>query len=319
MPSLMMFIFLYLVSFILVLSGDDWFLVWLGLEVNMLSFLMLIYSRFDQSCMEACLKYFFVQSLGSAMFMGLFYLNKGYLSDMIVVIMSYKMGAAPLYFWFPSVCSGLGWLSCFMLMTFQSIMPLMLVAMFMSWLVWVVMGLSLMFGVFGSFNQVNIKMLLAFSSIHHLGWIFLCNLYEDVVWIFYLLLYGIILYGIVIIVKEEEINYMLFVKKLKNKWWFVLNMLSMAGMPPLLGFFLSWMAFIYIMSINILFVVMMVVMSVIMFYVYLRIIYDVFTCYELDFSYKNYCMDFDFNFKIEMISLFGLFLGLGMIVLMFLW
>lgn len=283
----------------------------MGLEVNMLSFLVIIYKRYNQDVVESCLKYFFVQRLGSAVILSMFYLNRRELSDIVFFVIGYRIGAAPFYFWFPSVCGRLGWLSCLILLIFQKIIPLMLVVIFIRWLRWVIIITSLVCGVFGSFNQSDIKQLFSYSSIHHLGWIFLCNLCSDYVWILYLAMYAFVIFGLVMILLKDDVIYIDRVEKGKSKVWFGLGILSIGGIPPILGFFLKWMAFKFIINISIIFVLVLVFTSVLMFYIYFRVVYNIFMCggrigYYLVYTYVN-----GKELGVDIVRILGIIIGLG--------
>nr|WIM51589.1 NADH dehydrogenase subunit 2 [Corythalia opima] len=308
MPSVYCFVFVYLISFVIVLEGQDWFLVWLGLEINMMSFLMLIYRRYDVGVIESCMSYFFIQSVGSAIFIGMFYVSMCFLSGVLILILSYKIGAGPFFYWFPSMCMGIDWVSCYILMLFQKIIPLLLASLFVHWVMWVVIMLSLIMGVLGSFNQVNIKSLMAYSSIHHLGWIFMIMMSLNLSWVLYLFVYGLVLLSVVMLLISDEIVNLSLVYLSSMKLVFMMSMLSMAGMPPLLGFFLKWMALMNVVSMNILLLFMLVLVSVVMLYVYMRIVYDVFMGGEVEWNF-NYEM-LVVNSNMEVLSVVGVFVGI---------
>nr|YP_010022208.1 NADH dehydrogenase subunit 2 [Oxyopes licenti]QOL12223.1 NADH dehydrogenase subunit 2 [Oxyopes licenti] len=269
------FLIMYFISFHLVMSSDDWFLIWLGLEINMMMFIMIIYERYSMFNIESCMKYFFIQSMGSAILLSLFYFGKMYFKEVVCLVMSYKVGAGPFFFWFPSLCSGISWMSCFILMCFQKIIPFILLSMFLSGLVFYMIMLSLFFGIMGSFNQSDLKQLIAYSSVYHLGWMLLSLMSFNEFWMIYLILYGMLIMPIIYFFYMKKMNNLFDVIKMKHKKWFVMMMLSMAGMPPLLGFFLKWFAFITIFMQSSFFWFILVLSSVVMFYVYYRVIYDV--------------------------------------------
>jgi len=80
-----------------VINMDDWFLVWFGLEVNMIRFILIIYSRERIIRIESCIKYFFVQRLGSVFIISQFYLNKiSYLYGGRLIL-RYKIGGGPFF------------------------------------------------------------------------------------------------------------------------------------------------------------------------------------------------------------------------------
>lgn len=313
------FIFLYFVRFFLVMRGDDWFIIWIGLEINILSFIIIIYKRYRQNSIESCMKYFFVQRLGSAMLLGIFYINKEVLGELILMVLSYKVGAAPMYFWFPTICRGIEWVSCFLLLSFQKVLPLILIIIFSSWVIWIIVVLRLILGTLGSFGQRNIKNLVAYSSIHHLGWIFLCNVFSDEVWIVYLILYSIIIFGIIIVLSNNEIIYFFIIDKWKNRMWFAFSILRIAGIPPMLGFFLKWIAFFFILRINVFYIIFIIFMSVIIFYVYFRVIYDVFIYNNRKMCSMKYLNKVRYIGVIDFVRIVGLVRGLGLMLVFFIW
>lgn len=310
-PSFILFFIVYVIRFICVLCVDDWILIWLGLELNIISYLILIYRRYNILVIESCLKYFLIQSLGSALFLSSFYLQR-ILWVLIVLLLRYKLGAGPFFYWFPSVCSGLGWLACYVLITFQKVIPLFLISGFLNWIMWYIIVLSLVLGVFGSINQVNIKNLFAYSSIHHLGWLISCIFRSDLFWLFYLIIYSLILVGLVLYLMVNDINNFYILGKYNNKIWFIVGFIRMGGLPPLLGFFLKWSAFLYILSINYTFVIFLLIISIVILYIYLRVIYDrlimnrimVGWYYQFDTLIKLT--------KVDYINFFGLFIGILM-------
>lgn len=307
-PSLFLFLYIYIIRFILVISRNDWFIVWLGLEINIMAFIVLIYCRDNVYNIESCMKYFFIQRLRSALFVSIFYLNKEFISYGLTIILGLKIGLGPFFFWFPSVCSGLRWISCFVLITIQKIMPLILILIFGSILIWIIIFIRLILGAFGSFNQINVKQLIAYSSVHHLGWILVCGIIGGDVWILYLLLYFVIIIGVIVMFLNKNVVDLRIINKWKGKWWFVIGMLRMAGIPPLLGFFLKWIAFSYILIIDIMFVVFIIFISVIIFYVYLRFLYDILISYRNFNGWINYTI-YNYQLYIDMYNVFGFLLG----------
>lgn len=294
---------------------EDWFLVWMGLEVNIMSFLILIYRRYRVGVVESCMRYFFIQSLGSALFVVSFYLNYYLIGGVVFLVLRYKVGAGPFFYWFPSLCAGVDWISCYVLILFQKILPLLLISLFVHWILWFIVIVGLIVGVLGSFNQSNIKQLMAYSSIHHLGWIFLVMIKGDFRWILYLAIYGLVLFSVVGLLISRNIIDFSLIFICKNKLAFMLAILRMAGIPPLLGFFIKWMALVRIINENMLYLMMLVFLSVVILYVYIRIVYDVFIGGGLIMS-----VDYIFNkreYNLEMISVFGVVLGMivGIILL----
>lgn len=88
-----------------------------------------------------------------------------------------KLGLFPFHYWLPRVMAGLPWVSCLLLATWQKFAPLFLMLCLLelsrSYLIacvvcFIGMGSSLVGGL-GGMNQTQIRALLAYSSIGHLG------------------------------------------------------------------------------------------------------------------------------------------------------
>lgn len=314
-PSIYCFVFRYMISFVIVIRREDWFLVWIGLEINMISFLILVYKRYRIMIGESCLKYFFIQRIGSSLFISLFYLSFYEVGGIILLVLRLKIGAGPFFFWFPSICSGLDWISCYILILFQKILPLILIFMFVHWILWIIIFIRLFLGVLGSFNQVNIKQLLAYSSINHLGWIIMIGLFKGMRWIIYLLLYGILLLRVVILLVKDNVIDFSKIYLSKNKLVFMIGILSIGGIPPLLGFFLKWIALVSIFNVRNIFLFILVVVSVIILYIYIRIVYDV-----ILIRGNEWCNDIFHIFyisNVEVIRVFGIMLGIILIIYLY--
>nr|YP_009040869.1 NADH dehydrogenase subunit 2 [Telamonia vlijmi]AIB04190.1 NADH dehydrogenase subunit 2 [Telamonia vlijmi] len=314
-PSVFFFGFLYLMSFLLVISSEDWFLIWVGLEINMMTFLIMVYRRWSMKVIEVCMKYFFIQSLGSAFLIGILYLGWSMVGGLSFMILSYKIGAGPFFYWFPNMCSGLDWGSCFMLMLFQKMLPLCLIFMFVHWVMWIVMLISLMVGIMGSFNQNNVKELLGYSSIHHLGWILIISISKNLMWFIYLIVYGMVMLGVLINFYKNKIVNFFMMYKCKNKMWLIVGMLSMAGMPPLLGFLLKWMALINIMNLGLLYVMVLIMVSLVMLYVYMQIMYDMMLGSSDEISWFSKMKLYEY--MVDIVGMMGMVMGISFMFFMF--
>lgn len=95
-------------------------------------------------------------------------------------------------------------------------------------------------------NQISLRKILAYSSINHIGWIIRTMLIIETIWIYYFLIYTIIRVNIIIILKSYKIFFLnqLFQSinsRIITKAFFILNFLSLRGIPPFLGFIPKWL------------------------------------------------------------------------------
>lgn len=90
--------------------------MWMGLEINLLSFVPMVISRRNEAETESVLKYFLVQAIGSGLILlGSFsiinYPNsmiRGVISLYVLLFsMIVKMGIVPFHYWLPHVMGGI--------------------------------------------------------------------------------------------------------------------------------------------------------------------------------------------------------------------
>nr|YP_009236665.1 NADH dehydrogenase subunit 2 [Acraea zetes]AMJ17134.1 NADH dehydrogenase subunit 2 [Acraea zetes] len=323
----MFFMFILFFSTMISISANSWLGCWIGLEINLLSFIPLMSSPLNLINSEASLKYFLTQSIASINFLfsillnlilfNMFYFHN-LLSIMINSTLLMKMGSVPFHFWFPNIMEGLSWLNNFILMTWQKISPMILLSYYMNinYLIFI-MILNVMIGAIGSFNQTSLRKLMAFSSINNLGWMISTLLISENLWLTYFMFYSMFLF---ISCFLFFITNMFYINQLYNfnfnyliKFSIMLNFLSLGGLPPFLGFFPKWLVINYLIFNNLFFITFIFIMfSLILLFVYIRIIYSSFMFYfiklkwfKLYFKNKFIMMIYFMN----MISLLGMILS----------
>nr|AOY39851.1 NADH dehydrogenase subunit 2 [Hypothenemus sp. BMNH 1039837] len=282
-----MFIILLGSSTMISISASSWLIAWLGLEINLLSFipLMKTMNKFNS---EAMIKYFIIQAMASMLLMMSIVLISSkmknpeflYTSMMVSSPLLMKMGAAPFHFWFPEVMSGLEWMTALMLATWQKIAPSVLLSFTssnMNFMVIIVL-MSISVGSIQSMNQQCLRKLIAYSSINNIGWMLPAVMMNMNIWLLYFTVYTIINMGIILTWKNAKIFFISQLNKMfhSNKTLKVTSsmaLLSLGGLPPFLGFLPKWMI-IQTMSTHKMFTIitMMVIITLIMLFVYTRML-----------------------------------------------
>nr|YP_009554221.1 NADH dehydrogenase subunit 2 [Mesabolivar sp. ITV1036I1]YP_009554247.1 NADH dehydrogenase subunit 2 [Mesabolivar sp. ITV1036I3]QBA91977.1 NADH dehydrogenase subunit 2 [Mesabolivar sp. ITV1036I1]QBA92003.1 NADH dehydrogenase subunit 2 [Mesabolivar sp. ITV1036I3] len=262
----MCYFLMYSVGFFVMFSYSEWFMVWMGLEMVMFSFLLVVVDLVKSNTVMSCYRYFFVQGAASGGILGLLYYS-GW--DYIVeILLWFKLGAGPFYFWYISVLQDFSWGGCFFLMTFQKVPGFVLLWDLGSLYKWFIIIFSLVLGVWGIFNCLNLKELLGYSSVHYLGWVLLGQLIDKELWLYYFSMYVVMLFGVIMVVGRFFVvgfGYSMNVAVV------VLCLLVLGGIPPFLGFIIKWLGFMFFFEIDIFIVLFLVVCSVFMCYSYLRI------------------------------------------------
>nr|UQJ75196.1 NADH dehydrogenase subunit 2 [Kalotermes flavicollis]URH16476.1 NADH dehydrogenase subunit 2 [Kalotermes flavicollis] len=285
---------LTLVSGILIsISSNSWLGAWMGLEINLLSFIPLMSNQMNIFTTEASLKYFIIQALASSTLLFLVMIealnnntvpiDSSVYTYMIMTPLLLKTGAAPLHWWFPSVMEGLSWMNCLLMMTIQKIAPMMLISYLMkvnSTTSMVIMA-SIIVGAMGGMNQTSLRKILTYSSINHTGWMLAAMLGGDNLWVMYFMMYSMLTSTVTLITSAYNISFInqaiMVNSKSAIKYMLFMALLSLGGLPPFIGFLPKWIV-IQMLTTNGLSVMMtaMVVMSLITLYYYLRVCYSSF-------------------------------------------
>nr|YP_011010394.1 NADH dehydrogenase subunit 2 [Metrocoris inthanon]WPW47009.1 NADH dehydrogenase subunit 2 [Metrocoris inthanon] len=289
MSTKMLMMLTLIMSTIMVMSSENWFSMWMGLEINMMSFIPLMEKNKNLLLSESKMMYFLIQSLGSIMFIFMIVMNPLIMikedmanilvMNVITMSMMMKMGMAPMHMWFINIMNKMSWNVCLTLMTWQKLAPMFIMSntinnikMITLWSI-----LSALIGAIGGINQTSIKKMMAFSSINHLGWMTMCMKFDNEMWIKYLIIYSLILMLIVKTLSKSSINYInqmnMNMKTQMEKINLLIMMLSLGGLPPFIGFMPKWMVIQSLISTNSLFTTLILMMtSMITLFYYMRLI-----------------------------------------------
>nr|YP_010547141.1 NADH dehydrogenase subunit 2 [Maoricolpus roseus]UYK51655.1 NADH dehydrogenase subunit 2 [Maoricolpus roseus] len=251
------------------LSSSHWLGIWAGLEINLIGFLpLLVYSKKVLES-ESAVKYFVVQALGSSflMFGSLLGYNLSFSWEVVsqsgLLVSSgglfltlglfMKMGVFPFHFWLPSVMAGLSWMSCLLLATWQKVAPIFLMASFLAasmfyivFFLFCLLGAgSSVIGGLGGMNQTQIRALLAYSSIGHMGWMLFAICCGESSMKAYFMVYVITSVCVFLslwVMDSGNLKNLsgLGLKKKGQIFSFLVMLLSLGGLPPLLGFIPKW-------------------------------------------------------------------------------
>lgn len=182
----------------------------------------------------------------------------------------------PFHFWFFRLRIDLNWIIFLILNRWQKILPFYIIrkVYLQNWELIVV--LRLLIRLFGSLFQSRIKKLLIFSSIFIGAWIIVSIIYFTYIWIYVLLIYSLLLITFIIFLNinkfelKERQNY--FILNLSEKFIQFIVLLTIAGVPPFVGFFIKIIILVTLISTKNYFIVfILVVCSIILTYIYTRV------------------------------------------------
>nr|AEQ03937.1 NADH dehydrogenase subunit 2 [Stegana oligochaeta] len=334
--SKILFVIIMMSGSLVTITSNSWLGAWMGLEINLLSFIPLMSDSNNLMSTEASLKYFLVQAMASMilLFAIILTLMKNfmnykinfsfYISMIILSSLLLKSGAAPFHFWFPNIMESLSWMNCLFLMTWQKIAPIMLICHInMKVLLFSSIIMSVIIGSLGGLNQSSLRKLMAFSSINHLGWMLMALNYNETIWLIYFLIYSFLSFILSFMFNNFKIfhfNQMFscFFNSKIMKFIMSMNFLSLGGLPPFLGFLPKWLVIQQLSFKNQYFMIMILVMStLITLFFYLRICYSAFMLnyYENNWLINSNMKTMSYNLYLIM-SFFSL-LGLSLISILY--
>nr|YP_010953260.1 NADH dehydrogenase subunit 2 [Archichauliodes diversus]WMQ76520.1 NADH dehydrogenase subunit 2 [Archichauliodes diversus] len=324
--SKMIFLICLVSGTLISISSNSWFGVWMGLEINLLSFIPLMINLNNALSNESALKYFLTQALASSILLfsvliisinTSFYSSFNFYSVSQLMLNSsllLKMGSAPFHFWFPSVMESMSWFNCLLLMTWQKLAPLMLLTYCFQYnYILIISIMSMIVGAIGGLNQLNLRTLMAYSSINHLSWMLMSMTISENLWINYYIFY-VILSSIMALFflsfKIFHINqmYTIFNFNPVLKFMMLTNLLSLGGLPPFLGFMPKLMVITMLTEKHMYFMtILMVMTTLITLFFYLRITFAAFMISypSLKWTKTNLNNLFYKNIFLNIFSLFG--------------
>nr|ADU55367.1 NADH dehydrogenase subunit 2 [Dosidicus gigas] len=286
-PSNFLFILIMIMGTLFSLSSSHWLTMWMGLEINLMGFLPLMNIKGKTLEAEASMKYFIIQSMSSSILIissVLMYNNTlswysmftdSTFSLMIILSLVLKLGGAPLHFWMPSIAKQMSWSILFMMLTWQKLAPLLMLSLVNSNLM-VVMLISMASTIVGSvmaLNQTNIQLIMTYSSISHLGWMLSMITINSSLTMMYFFNYIMISMPLMNMLSMTLGNHLFMLphQTKMNNMIPISLILSLGGLPPLLGFMSKLIILISLIEMKLMMLAMfMFVGTLISLYFYLN-------------------------------------------------
>nr|AAY43542.1 NADH dehydrogenase subunit 2 [Myioborus miniatus] len=259
----LIFIISLLLGTTITISSNHWIMAWTGLEINTLAILPLISKSHHPRAIEAATKYFLTQAAASALVLFSSMTNAWYTGQWDITQLTHptssliltsaiamKLGLVPFHFWFPEVLQGSPLTTGLLLSTMMKLPPITLLYMtspsLNPTLLTTLAILSTALGGWMGLNQTQIRKILAFSSISHLGWMTIIIIYNPKLTLINFYLYTMMTATIFLTLNTIKV---LKLSTLMTSWtkipslnaMLLLTLLSLAGLPPLTGFLPKWL------------------------------------------------------------------------------
>nr|YP_009229570.1 NADH dehydrogenase subunit 2 [Hydropsyche pellucidula]ALT58521.1 NADH dehydrogenase subunit 2 [Hydropsyche pellucidula] len=319
-----MFFFLLMFSIFFISSSNSWINCWIGLEINTLSFLTLVFNKKFLINSEFIVKYYLIQSISSINFlffillMNYNFINTNLFYNFILINLNMtllmKMGSAPFHFWLISIIEGISWYNTLIILTLQKIPPMILISYYLNMKILIlIIILNCFFGSLGGLNQLNLQKILTYSSIYNFSWIFSAISINESLFYFFFLIYSLIIYNLISFFSEMKIFFInqLYLMKSQKYIMFMIfmNFLSLGGLPPFLGFITKWIISMYMLQSMNMIILIMILSSLVNLYYYIQLMYPFIMIqkFEIKWSLKMKLNPFKLTFSY--ISLFSLILS----------
>nr|ALA99478.1 NADH dehydrogenase subunit 2 [Anourosorex squamipes] len=282
---------------LIVTMSSHWFMIWIGFEMNMLAFIPLLIKNYNPRSMEASTKYFMTQATASmilmlAIIMNLIHEGQWTISNisnptasiLMTMALVMKLGLSPFHFWVPEVTQGVSLTSGMILLTWQKIAPLsVFYQIYPSINLNLILSMSLLsilIGGWGGLNQTQLRKIMAYSSIAHMGWMTAIMTYEPTIMLLNLFIYITMTISTFMLFIFTSTTTTLSLSHAWNKmplitFLIMMVMLSLGGLPPLTGFLPKWMIIQELAKNNsIIFPTTMAILSLLNLFFYMRLTYS---------------------------------------------
>jgi len=348
-----------LLGVMLLISANSLVSIYLGLElISLSSYALVAFDRESSRGSEAAMKYFVLGSMASGMLlygMSMIYGATGSLdlyqvSDSIrasgsgdlmlvfglvflVVGLAFKLGVVPFHMWIPDVYHGAPVATTLFISTVPKLAAFAMAIRLLqtglgelqtdwSQMLSVLAVLSIILGNLAAIAQTNIKRMLAYSTISHMGFVLMGLLPGTAAGygasMYYVIVYSLMsaaAFGMVILlsargVEAEKLDDFKGLNQ-RNSWYaaiMAMVMFSMAGVPVFVGFFAKWLVIKAALDAGLMWLaIVAVVFSVIGAFYYIRVVKLMY----FDDSVTESSIDAPVDFRAA-ISLNGIMmLGLG--------
>nr|YP_010710558.1 NADH dehydrogenase subunit 2 [Callogobius nigromarginatus]WCZ70585.1 NADH dehydrogenase subunit 2 [Callogobius nigromarginatus] len=246
----------------LTFASSHWLLAWMGLEINTLAIIPLMAQHHHPRAVEATTKYFLTQATAAATLLfasttnawltgqwNIHLMTHPIPTTMIILALSLKIGLAPLHTWLPEVLQGLNLTTGLILSTWQKLAPfalLLQIPLHNQTLLILLALTSTLVGGWGGLNQTQLRKILAYSSIAHLGWMLLIIQFAPSLTLLALSTYLVMTSAAFLTLK---LNNAMTINTLATSWTkapilvtlLPMILLSLGGLPPLTGFLPKWL------------------------------------------------------------------------------
>nr|YP_009651563.1 NADH dehydrogenase subunit 2 [Amphiura digitula]QDA81587.1 NADH dehydrogenase subunit 2 [Amphiura digitula]QHT54245.1 NADH dehydrogenase subunit 2 [Amphiura digitula] len=289
-------------SVFVILSFSNWFLVWAVIELITILLISLVSQDLSPRSVEGLSKYFIINAVASVLIIGgvvaryLLFGESNLVGDyvglpLVFVLLGLfiKLAVFPNPYWFVDVVSGFNMLRSFYIIIVSKIVPVYLYIILVnnshSYALTLVGAISILVGSISGVSQNSIRKIVAYSSISHFGWLVIGLPWLTLEGCFFVFVcYFVMLIPILWVGGYYNIDDLNSINRVYHQpgviILVILSLLSLGGLPPLIGFMYKWFIFLGLLSGGQYLVCgYLIVMSIISLFYYLRISYYLYSLY----------------------------------------
>nr|YP_009414364.1 NADH dehydrogenase subunit 2 [Peromyscus melanophrys]ASN66876.1 NADH dehydrogenase subunit 2 [Peromyscus mexicanus] len=279
------------------MMSTNLFLMWIGLEMNLLAIIPMMMKNTNPRSTEAATKYFLTQATASMIFLLSIIMNykqlgmwtlqpqtNNYIITLMFISLAMKMGMAPFHSWLPEVTQGIPIQTGMILLTWQKVAPMSILfqmyEMTNPTILMLSATLSVLIGAWNGLNQTQTRKIMAYSSISHMGWMIAVLPFNPTLTMLNLMIYISLTVPMFMILKINSSTSINSMSLMWNKTPMMMPTISMilmstGGLPPLTGFLPKWIIITELLkNNNTILAVLMAMMALINLFFYTRLIYS---------------------------------------------
>nr|QLO81948.1 NADH dehydrogenase subunit 2 [Leptopilina syphax] len=301
--NLTLFFSMLNLSILLGTSTNSLLFLWMMIEMNMISFIPILYFLNTPSNKDIFMKYFLIQSFSSSlMLISMFFFSLMNYSTlflmMILLTILMKMGTWPFLWWYMHLLINMDWSSNFLLMTSQKMLPFYLFhninsikeISYIINLIYLILIFNLISSFFMIMNTNLLKLIISASSLNQMTWFLNLLIWDYSMWFNYFMIYSIILFITTSLFKFFNLTFIHDIHFITFYYKILILILTIffIMLPPTINFYLKVLS-IKIFSLNSYFFISFMLCLSTIFAFYLKILFPSILFFKTNYFYlKNF-------------------------------
>nr|YP_011036758.1 NADH dehydrogenase subunit 2 [Conlopa bredoni]WRK21427.1 NADH dehydrogenase subunit 2 [Conlopa bredoni] len=272
----MLFLTMMILGMMISLSSNNLLMIWVGMEISFMCFMPMM-SKSSKIMSHSSIKYYMVQSISSLiMILGMMLITS--MMDLSISLISLsimiKLALVPFHSWMILVIEQMDMWLILMLLILIKIPPINIASLIKSKMELICI-LSMSMSCIMTMNQTSMRKIIGYSSVFNMGML-MSTLNYNQTWIMFMMIYTMNLIIILTMMKKISMNFinqcLINEQNPQTKMNLSINLMSMGGMPPMMGFVMKMLIIEKLMEMKSIIMLLSISMfSVIMMFIYIRL------------------------------------------------